>query len=150
MLGIGYTGNGFGQSFLGSALLPALTESMGEKKAWQLCLVITAAVGLFAALFALFLADDTPQAKYYTKKENESEQNTSFLSKVRPGNLIQASRHYATWILAFQYAMSSGTNAALLNIGNLYFVKEAGATSQQASAITSAVGWLGKHNALRL
>ena len=41
VLGIGYTGNGFGQSFLGSALLPALTESMGEKKAWQLCLVIT-------------------------------------------------------------------------------------------------------------
>jgi len=39
--------------------------------------------------------------------------------------------------------MSSGTNAALMNIGNLYFVREAGATSEQASAITSAVGWLG-------
>jgi len=143
VLGIGYTGNGFGLSFLGSALLPALTERIGEHRAWQVSLVITCIFGLLAALMALFLADDTPQIKYYTKTENQSEQGTtSIQSKAKSISLIQASKHYGTWILAFQYAMSSGTNSALLNIGTLHFVNE-GASSHQASAITSAVGWLG-------
>lgn len=143
VLGIGYSGNGFGISFLGSALLPALTASIGEHKAWQVSLIITGIVGLLAALMALFLADDTPQIKYYTKTDNQSEQGTtSILSKAKAGSLIQASKHYGTWILAFQYAMSSGTNSALLNIGTLHFVSQ-GATSKGASAITSAVGWLG-------
>ena len=144
VLGIGYTGNGFGLSFLGSAILPALTASIGEHRAWQVSLIITGIVGLLAALMALFLADDTPQIKYYTKTDNQSEQGTttSILSKAKAGSIIQASKHYGTWILAFQYAMSSGTNSALLNIGTLHFVSE-GASSHQASAITSAVGWLG-------
>lgn len=139
VLGLGYTGNGFSLSFLGSFLLPTLTKSVGEHIAWQVCLAITGAVGIFAALFALFLADDTPQAKYYTRRENQSEDG----SKAKTSSIIQASKHRGTWILAFQYAMSSGTNSALLNIGTLYFVTQAGATSEASSAITSAVGWLG-------
>ena len=145
VLGIGYTGNGFAHAFLGSALLPPLTTSMGESRAWRTLLLITCAVGVCGALTALCLADDTPEAKFYRRKieKSENEQSSSILSKLRASTLRRAAKHYATWILALQYALSSGTNTALLNIAESYFVDEESATSSQASAVTSVVGWLG-------
>ena len=144
VLGIGYTGNGFALAFLGSALLPPLTAtSKGESRAWRILLLISGAFGLAAALIALCLADDTPEEKYYRRKEeeSESEQPSSMMSEIRSrtSTFRRAAKHYGTWILALQYAMSVGINTALLNIAVSHFVNSfPGTTSSQASAVTNA------------
>lgn len=140
VLGFGYSGNGFAQAFLGSALLPAFTESMGEKKAWQIALLLTGAAGLLSSIAAACLGNDTPEERFKSTNKNGG---VSGQSKLCGGNFLRAARNPATWILSFQYAMSSGTNAALLNIGVFLFVNIKGTSAATASAITSVVGWLG-------
>ena len=140
VLGFGYSGNGFAQAFLGSALLPAFTDSMGEKKAWQIALVVTGAVGLLSSIAAACLGNDTPEERFKSTGKNGE---VSGQSKLCGGHFLRAARNPATWILSFQYGMSSGTNAALLNLGVFIFVDIGGASIATASAITSVVGWFG-------
>jgi len=140
VLGLGYCGTGFAQLFLGSALLPAFTDGMDEKKGWQIALVVTGAAGLLGAIVAVCLGNDTPEERF---KSTDKSGELSGRSKLCGGHFLRAARNPATWILSFQNAMCAGTNAALLMIGVFIFVDEGGASAETASAITSLVGWMG-------
>ena len=171
VLGIGYAGSGFGLAFLGAGLLPLFANIVdNEELAWRVTLAIPAVTGVLAALIAFVFADDTPKGPYNNEtiphpnrpnqeelqivnfRANSERQMTNikgqerntfhFLTSKIPRNFRKAMSKSGTWILAFQYAMCAGTNAALLNINVLYFTEVLDATNALASAITSAIGWL--------
>ncbi|KAL7553829.1 hypothetical protein ACHAWF_017174 [Thalassiosira exigua] len=137
VLGVGYAGGGFALAFLGG---------IASYLDWRKVLIIPTVAGFGAAAIALCLADDTPNGKY-TKVElenDETEKKITLCNRIHFSKaLVTAASKFDTWILAFQYGCSAGTNTALLNIAPIYFEDVLGASSTASSAITSSAGWFG-------
>ena len=180
VLGIGYSGSGFGLLILGSGILPLLDMYNVETDlAWRLALIVPTSLALITSIYLWMFTDDNPK-RYYLKHTQDNARNGGIIEDVecssnkrvnknvdvvdghaeydtvsnkrqgakqalkgRWGHFQQAATNPNTWVLFCQYGVCSGGNAAMLNSATLYFQQYLGLSNSSASAISSAVGWLG-------
>mmetsp|Transcript_30570 Transcript_30570/g.74190 ORF Transcript_30570/g.74190 Transcript_30570/m.74190 type:complete len:261 (+) Transcript_30570:137-919(+) len=177
VLGIGYSGSGFGLLILGSGILPLLERhNIDTDLAWRLALIVPTSLALVTSMYLWMFTDDSPKDNYLKQSQENAangrigedvecsnnsiknldvvdghaehdivnkRQDAKQVLKSRWDRFQQAATNTNTWILFCQYGVSSGGNAAMLNSATLYFQQYMGLSNSSASAISSAVGWLG-------
>jgi hypothetical protein len=117
--GLGATGSAVGQILTGSILFPLLRAHVFDGDgdlAWRYALTVPAVFALLIALFVYVASDDCPLGNYHEVKRAGLMLERSAADSFRRGVY-----NINSWILALQYAGSSGVDLTMSNGAVLFY-----------------------------